>query len=315
MAAKWRKRSKKRKLDAMAADLEDFLGPQTKKTKLATSSDSGDSDDGKEPTKGKITGLIKKWYSDNNYGFIIRDDHDGPELFFHRKEVRTEGGEDLKVGFKVEFKVRTRDKGDYATEVKVLGFPDPKDSDDAKEPTKGKITGRVVRWQHDEGFGSVKRDDTGYTVYCHQKQCAFSQRQRELLGKHCGLKLGAKVEFFVAPGPGPKDFAFEVTAIGGGHCASGRSAKGTVTEWKNRGRSGKKKQRRGVILGDDGQTLYVQSLNVWEPEETLNRGDRVEYDLKWSSVADGRPEAWFVTLEGNHCFRCAKCGGKGHECE
>lgn len=60
-----------------------------------------------------------KWFNDTKgFGFIRAED--GSDVFVHHSEIRSEGYRSLKEGQKVEFDLARGDKGNKATNVRVL---------------------------------------------------------------------------------------------------------------------------------------------------------------------------------------------------
>src|SRR5436853_2901568 len=71
------------------------------------------------PTRGAVTGTIKRIVRDKGFGFITPDDG-SDDVFFHRSRLagRTQF-EDLREGEQVEFQVRAGEKGPQAFDVKL----------------------------------------------------------------------------------------------------------------------------------------------------------------------------------------------------
>lgn len=65
------------------------------------------------------TGTVKRFNKIKGYGFITPDDS-SIEVFVHFSQVQAEGYKELKEGQRVSFVISTGDRGDFATEVKIL---------------------------------------------------------------------------------------------------------------------------------------------------------------------------------------------------
>jgi CspA family cold shock protein len=64
------------------------------------------------------TGTVK-WFNDQKgYGFIARDD--GADVFVHFSAIQSNGFRTLAEGQRVEFEVTAGQKGDQASQVKVI---------------------------------------------------------------------------------------------------------------------------------------------------------------------------------------------------
>ena len=60
-----------------------------------------------------------KWFNyEKGFGFITQDD--GPDVFVHFSAIQTDGYRELKEEQRVEFEVKTGDKGLQAENVTVL---------------------------------------------------------------------------------------------------------------------------------------------------------------------------------------------------
>jgi CspA family cold shock protein len=64
------------------------------------------------------TGTVK-WFNDQKgYGFIARDD--GPDVFVHFSAIQANGFRTLAEGQRVEFEVVAGQKGDQASDVRIV---------------------------------------------------------------------------------------------------------------------------------------------------------------------------------------------------
>jgi len=64
------------------------------------------------------TGVVK-WFNDKKgYGFISRES--GKDIFVHYSEIASEGFRSLKEGDRVEFSVKSDDKGQAAADVRKV---------------------------------------------------------------------------------------------------------------------------------------------------------------------------------------------------
>ncbi|NCW42439.1 MAG: cold-shock protein, partial [Actinobacteria bacterium] len=63
-------------------------------------------------------GTVKWFNSEKGFGFITQDD--GPDVFVHFSAIQTDGYRELKEEQRVEFEVKTGDKGLQAENVTVL---------------------------------------------------------------------------------------------------------------------------------------------------------------------------------------------------
>jgi CspA family cold shock protein len=63
-------------------------------------------------------GTVKWFNSEKGFGFITQDD--GPDVFVHFSAIQTDGSRELKEEQRVEFEVKTGDKGLQAENVTVL---------------------------------------------------------------------------------------------------------------------------------------------------------------------------------------------------
>ena len=63
-------------------------------------------------------GTVKWFNSEKGVGFITQDD--GPDVFVHFSAIQTDGYRELKEEQRVEFEVKTGDKGLQAENVTVL---------------------------------------------------------------------------------------------------------------------------------------------------------------------------------------------------
>jgi CspA family cold shock protein len=65
------------------------------------------------------TGTVKRFNKIKGYGFIAPDKGDG-EIFVHFSEIQTEGYKELKEGQRVSYTLSNGDRGEFATQVKVI---------------------------------------------------------------------------------------------------------------------------------------------------------------------------------------------------
>ena len=65
------------------------------------------------------TGTVKRFNKIKGYGFISPDDSDN-EIFVHFSAVQTAGYKELTVGQKISFDLASGDKGEFATNVKII---------------------------------------------------------------------------------------------------------------------------------------------------------------------------------------------------
>ena len=63
-------------------------------------------------------GTVKWFNSEKGFGFITQDG--GPDVFVHFSAIQTDGDRELKENQRVEFDVKTGDKGPQAENVSVL---------------------------------------------------------------------------------------------------------------------------------------------------------------------------------------------------
>ncbi|MCF8523809.1 MAG: cold-shock protein [Aquiluna sp.] len=63
-------------------------------------------------------GTVKWFNSEKGFGFITQDG--GPDVFVHFSAIQTDGYRELKENQRVEFDVKTGDKGPQAENVNVL---------------------------------------------------------------------------------------------------------------------------------------------------------------------------------------------------
>ncbi len=66
------------------------------------------------------SGTVKFFSQEKGWGFIKVDGTDGPEVFVHYSAIQGDGFKNLEEGQRVEFDLKATDKGQQATEVKVL---------------------------------------------------------------------------------------------------------------------------------------------------------------------------------------------------
>jgi len=65
------------------------------------------------------TGVVKRFNKIKGYGFIAPDNGNN-EVFVHFSQVLTEGYKELKEGQRVSYKLSQGDRGEFATEVKII---------------------------------------------------------------------------------------------------------------------------------------------------------------------------------------------------
>jgi CspA family cold shock protein len=63
-------------------------------------------------------GTVKWFNSEKGFGFITQDD--GPDVFVHFSAIQSDGYRELKEEQRVEFEVKTGDKGLQAENVTVI---------------------------------------------------------------------------------------------------------------------------------------------------------------------------------------------------
>ncbi len=63
-------------------------------------------------------GTVKWFNSEKGFGFITQDG--GPDVFVHFSAIQTDGCRELKENQRVEFDVKTGDKGPQAENVNVI---------------------------------------------------------------------------------------------------------------------------------------------------------------------------------------------------
>jgi CspA family cold shock protein len=63
-------------------------------------------------------GTVKWFNSEKGFGFITQDG--GPDVFVHFSAIQTDGYRELKENQRVEFDVKTGDKGPQAENVTVI---------------------------------------------------------------------------------------------------------------------------------------------------------------------------------------------------
>ncbi|KTD07073.1 cold-shock protein [Legionella jamestowniensis] len=65
------------------------------------------------------TGTVNRFNKIKGYGFITADT-DGKEVFVHFSQVQTQGYKELKDGQRVSYILEHGDRGEFATQVKVI---------------------------------------------------------------------------------------------------------------------------------------------------------------------------------------------------
>ena len=66
------------------------------------------------------TGTVKRFNKIKGYGFITPDAGEN-EVFVHFSEVQSEGYKELKEGQRINYLLAQGDRGQYATQVMVIG--------------------------------------------------------------------------------------------------------------------------------------------------------------------------------------------------
>jgi CspA family cold shock protein len=64
-------------------------------------------------------GTVKRFNKVKGYGFITPETGKG-EVFVHFSQVQSEGYKELKEGQRISYVLATGDKGEHATQVKVI---------------------------------------------------------------------------------------------------------------------------------------------------------------------------------------------------
>ncbi len=68
----------------------------------------------------KIQGTVQWYNSEKRYGFI-KPDSGSKDVFVHEKEIKTSGINFLKENAKVEFEIKTNEKGrEYASNIQLI---------------------------------------------------------------------------------------------------------------------------------------------------------------------------------------------------
>lgn len=65
------------------------------------------------------TGTVKRFNKIKGYGFIATD-NEANEVFVHFSQVQSEGYKELKEGQRVSFNIEHGDRGEFATQVKII---------------------------------------------------------------------------------------------------------------------------------------------------------------------------------------------------
>ena len=65
------------------------------------------------------TGTVKRFNKIKGYGFIEADEG-GAEIFVHFSEVEISGYKELKEGQRISYTLNEGDRGQYATNVKII---------------------------------------------------------------------------------------------------------------------------------------------------------------------------------------------------
>jgi len=174
---------------------------------------------------------------------------------------------------------------------------DPSATDEAAPaPSGDKETGECIKWNHEKGFGFIKRDNGKGDLFAHVNECWIG-------GDGRSLKVGSKCEFEVVKGD-KGDAASGVTAVGGGELEGGRQMKGTINKWLA-------DREFGFVTPDDGSDdMIIFNRDAFNIGSAFGPGDRVEFDIKVKD--DGRRQATYMTLEGGVCKLCNICGEYGH---
>jgi len=154
------------------------------------------------------------------------------------------------------------------------------------KPSPGKISGVVLKWKHDKGFGFIKRDDGKEDIFCHVREVWLDPASG-----HRNPKAGTHVEFDVVPGrTDPTRFqASQVSGLGGAYAEGGMEMEGTVSTWRE-------ERMFGFITGDDGNEYFAGDRDIWIPCGVLTPGERVQFDIKRKD--DGRTQAVYINHLG-----------------
>jgi len=148
-----------------------------------------------------------------------------------------------------------------------------------------KVTGVVLKWNHDRGFGFIKQDNGGDDLFVHTKNVIKKSGFKN-------AKTGSKVEFQVQSGE-KGDSAVNVTAVGGEPCEGGMEMQGTVNSWLE-------ERQFGFIRGDDGIDYFAGDRDIWIEAGVLTPGERVQFDIKRKD--NGQTQAIFINTIGGEYY-------------
>jgi len=269
------KKAKKRKLEELQnGTTEEVETPAAKKMKL--------SDDEKEPTAteevnfDEISKAVIYATKEQLQNTLIKCAKSSPS---HIPEM-----EKILGGSEIDESLRTllaaaEESVKKEKEAAAFGFV---------EATGPRLTGVVLKWNHDRGFGFVKRDDNQEEIFCHTKSIVADRKNG-----HKNAKSGSKVEFHIQTGEKGAS-AVNVTAVGGGPCEGGTQFQGTVRSWLD-------EKMYGFIQGDDGNDYFAGDRDVWLEAGVLTPGERVQFDVKYKE--DGRCQATFINSIGGEYWQ------------
>jgi cold shock protein len=65
-------------------------------------------------------GIVTRWLTERNFGFIERDGMPGSKVFVHWSELQMDGFKELREGERVQFSVEQTPKGFNAVDVFLL---------------------------------------------------------------------------------------------------------------------------------------------------------------------------------------------------
>ncbi|MGN7150370.1 DUF3825 domain-containing protein [Arthrobacter sp. SAFR-179] len=125
------------------------------------------------------TGTVKWYKADAGFG-TISTDNGGPDLFVHHTRITGTGFRFLLAGEPVEFDVgEDPKKGSVAVNVR---------------PPSSRLNGRVENFDHQKGFGTIKRSDSGELVFFHFKNILSTGQGRTTAepGEEVQFTLGTR---------------------------------------------------------------------------------------------------------------------------
>ena len=142
--------------------------------------------------------------------------------------------------------------------------------------TAGKYTGIIISWNHEKGFGKIRRDKIQGDAHQQKKlpNDLFIHHREVMLGEgDHNPKVTSSVEFDIGSQDGKDNVAIHCCGIGGVECESGRSV-GTIARTVN---------GNGTITpdnesGDASADIPFSKEDLWELPGTLQAGSRVNYD-------------------------------------